>query len=107
MARNQGRHRIARRTKIATALFGLSIAVGGIVVSTTTGDPDRASADEVDKSQFVDITKVQPNVDLGRVHPLRVLVELGTAGPTGCLLDGGVLEQDLLDPVPHCVGFDE
>ncbi|WP_181773356.1 DUF1996 domain-containing protein [Amycolatopsis pittospori] len=63
MARNQGRHRIARRTKIATALFGLSIAVGGIVVSTTTGDPDRASADEVDKSQFVDITKVQPNVD--------------------------------------------
>lgn len=63
MARNQGRHRIARRTKIATALLGLSIAVGGLVVSTTTGDPERASADEVDKSQFVDITKVRPNVD--------------------------------------------
>ncbi len=63
MARNQGRHRIARRTKIATALLGLSIAVGGLVVSTTTGDSDKASADEVDKSQFVDITKVQPNVD--------------------------------------------
>ncbi|WP_409493180.1 DUF1996 domain-containing protein [Amycolatopsis sp. cmx-11-12] len=63
MARNQGRHRIARRTKIATALLGLSIAVGGLVVSTTTGDSDKASADEVDKSQFVDITKVRPNVD--------------------------------------------
>ncbi|MFI7121600.1 DUF1996 domain-containing protein [Amycolatopsis sp. NPDC049868] len=63
MARNQGRHRIARRTKIATALLGLSIAVGGLVVSTTTGDPERASADEVDRSQFVDITKVRPNVD--------------------------------------------
>ncbi|RSM61079.1 hypothetical protein DMH03_20440 [Amycolatopsis sp. WAC 01376] len=63
MARNQGRHRIARRTKIATALFGLSIAVGGLVVSTTTGDSDSAAADEVDKSQFVDITQVRPNVD--------------------------------------------
>ncbi|ANN16594.1 hypothetical protein SD37_13620 [Amycolatopsis orientalis] len=63
MARNQGRHRIARRTKIATAVLGLSIAVGGLVVSTTTGDPGSASADEVDKSQFVDITKVRPNVD--------------------------------------------
>jgi hypothetical protein len=63
MARNQGRHRIARRTKIATALLGLSIAVGGLVVSTTSGDSDSASADEVDKSLFVDITKVRPNVD--------------------------------------------
>ncbi|MFC3448025.1 DUF1996 domain-containing protein [Amycolatopsis speibonae] len=66
MARNQGRHRIARRTKIATALLGLSIAVGGLVVATTTGDSDRASADEVDKSQFVDITKVRPNADKPR-----------------------------------------
>ncbi|KZB84428.1 DUF1996 domain-containing protein [Amycolatopsis regifaucium] len=63
MTRNQGRHRIARRTKIATALLGLSIAVGGLVVSTTTGDSDSAAADEVDKSLFVDITKVRPNVD--------------------------------------------
>ncbi|WP_410649235.1 DUF1996 domain-containing protein [Amycolatopsis sp. cmx-4-54] len=63
MARNQGRHRIARRTKIATALLGLSIAVGGLVVSTTTGDPERAAADEADRSQFVDITRVRPNVD--------------------------------------------
>lgn len=63
MARNQGRHRIARRTKIATALLGLSIAVGALVVSTTTGDPERAAADEVDRSQFVDITKVRPNVE--------------------------------------------
>ncbi len=66
MARSQGRHRIARRTKIATALLGLSIAIGGLVVATTTGDPGSASADEVDKSQFVDIAKVQPNVDKPR-----------------------------------------
>ncbi|MFC9254267.1 DUF1996 domain-containing protein [Amycolatopsis thailandensis] len=69
MGRNQGRHRIARRTKIATALLGLSIAVGGLVVSTTTGDPERASADEADKSQFVDITEVRPNA--GKPRPGR------------------------------------
>ncbi|WP_414937462.1 DUF1996 domain-containing protein [Amycolatopsis sp. cmx-11-51] len=63
MAGNQGRHRIVRRTKIATALLGLSIAVGGLVVSTTTGDSGKAAADEADKSQFVDIAKVRPNVD--------------------------------------------
>jgi hypothetical protein len=62
MARNQGRHRIARRTKIATGAIGLAIAVAGIVVTTTTGDPGQAKADEVDKSLFVDITTVQPNV---------------------------------------------
>jgi hypothetical protein len=61
MARNQGRHRIARRTKIATGVIGLAIAVAGLVV-TTTGDPGQAKADEVDKSLFVDITTIQPNV---------------------------------------------
>ncbi|TNC27676.1 DUF1996 domain-containing protein [Amycolatopsis alkalitolerans] len=62
MARNQGRHRIARRTKIATAGVGLAIATGGVVVTTTTSDTGSASADAVDKSFFVDITTVRPNV---------------------------------------------
>ncbi|WP_158889168.1 DUF1996 domain-containing protein [Amycolatopsis anabasis] len=62
MARNQGRHRVSRRTKLATGALGLTIAVGAVAIATTTGDPGRASADAVDKSFFVDITKVQPNV---------------------------------------------
>jgi len=66
MARNQGRHRIARRTKIATGAIGLAIAVAGIVVTTTAGDPGQAKADEVDKSLFVDITTIQPNVKAPR-----------------------------------------
>jgi hypothetical protein len=68
MARNQGRHRIARRTKIATGAIGLAIAVAGIVVTTTTGDPGQAKADEVDKSLFVDITTIQPNVKTPRAN---------------------------------------
>ncbi|MBP2323953.1 hypothetical protein JOF56_004338 [Kibdelosporangium banguiense] len=62
MAPSKGRHRISRRTKIATGALALAIATGTIVVITTTGgDPD-ASAAIADKSFFVDITKVQPNV---------------------------------------------
>lgn len=63
MPRNQGRHRVARRTKIATGALGLALAVGGLVVTTTAGDPGRAGADETDGSLYVDITTVQPNVD--------------------------------------------
>jgi hypothetical protein len=61
MSRTQGRHRISRRTKIATGGLALAIAVGGIVVATTTGNTGQASADEVDPALFVDILKVQPN----------------------------------------------
>ncbi|MCE7007574.1 DUF1996 domain-containing protein [Kibdelosporangium philippinense] len=64
MARYSGRHRISRRTKIATLGLGLALAVGGIAVWTTAGDPGQARADLADKSFFVDITTVQPNVDL-------------------------------------------
>ncbi|MEU5264219.1 DUF1996 domain-containing protein [Amycolatopsis sp. NPDC021455] len=53
-----GRHRITRRTKIATLGLGLALAVGALVVATTTGGTDTAGASEVDKSFFVDITKV-------------------------------------------------
>jgi hypothetical protein len=62
MARDQGRHRVGRRTKIATGALGLVIAVGAIVVSTTAGDAGQAHADSVDKSLFVDIMTVKPNV---------------------------------------------
>ncbi|WP_236788303.1 DUF1996 domain-containing protein [Amycolatopsis sp. GM8] len=62
MARRDGRHRVSRRTKIATGVLGLVLAAGGVAVATTTGDPGRASADAVDKAFFVDITKVAPNV---------------------------------------------
>jgi hypothetical protein len=62
MARNNGRHRISRRTKIATGAIGLAIAVGALVVTTTAGDPAAARADGADKSLFVDIQTVKPNV---------------------------------------------
>ncbi|MEV6622288.1 hypothetical protein AB0M83_17780 [Amycolatopsis sp. NPDC051106] len=39
-----GRHRLSRRTKIATAALGLGIAAGALVIATTVGDPGAASA---------------------------------------------------------------
>ena len=39
-----GRHRISRRTKIATGLFALAIAGGALVIATTVGDPGAANA---------------------------------------------------------------
>ncbi|TCO56727.1 DUF1996 domain-containing protein [Actinocrispum wychmicini] len=66
MARNNGRHRISRRTKIATGAIGLAMAVGALVVTTTAGNPGDANADAADKSFFVDITKVKPNVKKAR-----------------------------------------
>lgn len=62
MARRDGRHRVPRRTKIATGVVGLALATGGVLVATTTGDPGTAKADPVDKSFFVDITTVAANV---------------------------------------------
>jgi uncharacterized protein DUF1996 len=66
MARYNGRHRISRRTKIATGAIGLAIAVGGLVVATTAGKPGDALADPANKAFFVDIRNVQPNVRLPR-----------------------------------------
>jgi hypothetical protein len=68
MARTEGRHRITRRTKIATGLIGLAIAATGVVVATTAGGPSNAGADPVDKSFFVDITTVAPNVKAPRAN---------------------------------------
>ncbi|ALG12908.1 DUF1996 domain-containing protein [Kibdelosporangium phytohabitans] len=66
MARSTGRHRISRRTKIATGALGLAIAVGGLVVLTTTGNDPDASAAGANKSQYVDITTVKQNVQQAR-----------------------------------------
>ncbi|MGM1063019.1 DUF1996 domain-containing protein [Saccharothrix sp. Mg75] len=62
MTMTGGRHRISRRTKIATLGAALVVSAGAVVVITATGGDDAASADAVDKSKFVDITTVQPNV---------------------------------------------
>ncbi|KZB87002.1 hypothetical protein AVL48_25125 [Amycolatopsis regifaucium] len=56
--RSAGRHRMARRTKLATGAIALSLAIGGLVVVNTTGIPDSARADGADKSFFIDIAKV-------------------------------------------------
>jgi hypothetical protein len=66
MARNNGNHRVSRRTKIATCAAGLVLAVGGIVVVTTAGGSAEANADAADPSFYVDITKVKPNVQPAR-----------------------------------------
>ncbi|MEQ0557512.1 DUF1996 domain-containing protein [Amycolatopsis sp. NEAU-NG30] len=63
MARNSrspvtGKHRVARRTKIAMGAIGLAIAVGALAVAVTTGRTGEASADAADPSFYIDITKV-------------------------------------------------
>ncbi len=44
MPETSGRHRLSRRTKIATGAIGLAIAAGGLVVATTVGSPGNANA---------------------------------------------------------------
>ncbi|MBE8525920.1 hypothetical protein ILP97_52025, partial [Amycolatopsis sp. H6(2020)] len=61
MPGNTGKHRISRRTKIATGVLALAVAAGGIAVATTFGHPDQASADQADPSLYIDILKVAPN----------------------------------------------
>ncbi|MFF1615859.1 DUF1996 domain-containing protein [Amycolatopsis sp. NPDC058278] len=63
MARNSrspvtGKHRVARRTKIAMGAIGLAIAVGGLAVAVSAGRTGEASADPADPSFFIDINKV-------------------------------------------------
>jgi hypothetical protein len=53
-----GKHRVARRTKIAMGAIGLAIAVGGLAVAVTAGRTGEASADPADPSFFIDINKV-------------------------------------------------
>ncbi|MEC3976454.1 DUF1996 domain-containing protein [Amycolatopsis sp. H20-H5] len=61
-----GRHRITRRTKIATGAIGLAIAVGALAVVTTTGSTGDASADPADQSFFLDIAKVPAGVNVNK-----------------------------------------
>ncbi|WP_103337833.1 hypothetical protein [Amycolatopsis sp. CA-126428] len=44
MPASGGRHRLSRRTKIATGVFALAIAGGALAVATTFGQPGAASA---------------------------------------------------------------
>ncbi len=44
MPASGGRHRLSRRTKIATVALGLAIAGGALAVATTFGDPNAANA---------------------------------------------------------------
>ncbi|WP_410620337.1 DUF1996 domain-containing protein [Amycolatopsis sp. cmx-8-4] len=53
-----GKHRVARRTKIAMGALGLAIAVGALAVAVSTGRTGEASADPADPSFFIDINKV-------------------------------------------------
>ena len=61
MPGSTGKHRISRRTKIATGAIALALAGGGLAVTTTFGDPGKASADEADPALYIDILKVKPN----------------------------------------------
>jgi hypothetical protein len=61
MPGNTGKHRISRRTKIATAALALAVAAGGIAAATTFGEPGQASADEADPALYIDILKVAPD----------------------------------------------
>ncbi|MEV6643521.1 DUF1996 domain-containing protein [Amycolatopsis sp. NPDC051371] len=61
MPETTGKHRISRRTKIATGAIALALATGALAVSTTFGDPGKASADEADPALYIDILKVAPN----------------------------------------------
>ena len=90
MARTGGRHQISRRTKIATLGGALAIAAGAVVVVTTTGDQDAALADGADRSQFVDITKVKPNV-----KPVR---QQGNATKGTFTVDCGTNENGHFNP---------
>ncbi|WNV88839.1 DUF1996 domain-containing protein [Umezawaea sp. Da 62-37] len=62
MTRSQGRHSFSRRAKLTAGMTGLALTVGLAVAFTTTGDQGEARADGADKSLFVDITTVKPNV---------------------------------------------
>jgi hypothetical protein len=61
MARNTGRHHVSRGAKLTAGVTGV-LLVAGLAVALTTRDSGTAQADGADKSSFVDITTVQPNV---------------------------------------------
>jgi hypothetical protein len=57
-----GRHRISRRTKLATAALGLALAAGALVIATTTGQTGRASAASAEQITCPDVAGQLPAI---------------------------------------------
>ncbi|MCR6482994.1 hypothetical protein M8542_09200 [Amycolatopsis sp. OK19-0408] len=57
-----GRHRLSRRTKIATAALGLAIAAGALVIATTVGDPGAANAATGNRISCPDVASQLPAI---------------------------------------------
>ncbi|MFD9740579.1 DUF1996 domain-containing protein [Umezawaea sp. NPDC059074] len=62
MTRFARRHQFSPRAKVTAGAAGLALVIGLTVVISGSGDPGTAQADAADKSLFVDITTVKPNV---------------------------------------------
>ncbi|WP_326948003.1 hypothetical protein OG439_04250 [Amycolatopsis sp. NBC_01307] len=57
-----GRHRISRRTKLATAALGLALAAGALVIATTTGQTGQASAASAEQITCPDVAGQLPAI---------------------------------------------
>ncbi|WP_328458055.1 MULTISPECIES: hypothetical protein [unclassified Amycolatopsis] len=57
-----GRHRISRRTKLATAALGLALAAGALVIATTTGQTGQASAASAQQITCPDVAGQLPAI---------------------------------------------
>jgi hypothetical protein len=57
-----GRHRISRRTKLATAALGLALAAGALVIATTTGQTGQASAASAERITCPDVAGQLPAI---------------------------------------------
>ncbi|WP_328649594.1 hypothetical protein OHS58_21460 [Amycolatopsis sp. NBC_00348] len=56
------RHRISRRTKLATAALGLALAAGALVIATTTGQTGQASAATSEQISCPDVAGQLPAI---------------------------------------------
>ncbi len=57
-----GRHRISRRTKLATAALSLALAAGALVIATTTGQSGQASAATSERITCPDVAGQLPAI---------------------------------------------
>ncbi|MEA5362410.1 hypothetical protein VA596_22925 [Amycolatopsis sp., V23-08] len=62
MPDNGGRHRISRRTKLATAALGLALAAGALVIATTAGQTGQASAATAQQISCPDVAGQLPAI---------------------------------------------
>ncbi|MEQ0557928.1 hypothetical protein ABJI51_02510 [Amycolatopsis sp. NEAU-NG30] len=97
MPATSGRHRLSRRTKIATAALGLAIAGGALVIATTVGQPGSANAATAGQISCPDVAgqlpaipakaqaEVQRNLDLLNTQIAeannRLATSVGQGGP--------------------------